>query len=609
MKKIRNILLFALLLSSMVHSTTCFASDIHTLKDLNLDYTETTDELDNPERGFYRPCGISFTPEENKAKNPTNKLVHLRADIADFSGAVNGIADEPLTDDMLKCLDETLKNIKANGGSTIIRFCYDKNYNGKSNQEPSMEMMIKHIEQLGPVLNENKDVIAALEVGMFGPWGEMHSSTCCTNANVSKIVNTWLNALSSDITISVRKPSYYASWANINLSELDTNVTAKNTNAYRIGVFNDGYLGSGSDLGTYANREKEITWLSNQAKHTLFGGEIVANSDTTPINTANYMSVEGFKTHTSYLNIEWNNSVIDRMKNEEIYNGKDSVYAGKSGFLYVNNHLGYRYVIKDAKATKTVPKNKKLNLELKIENVGFANLVNNKKVTILLENGTDTYELQTNVDPTTWDSKNISDVNISVDIPDNVKLGDYDMYLRISKYGDYKNDNNYQCIKFANNVEWNDTLGASKLATISVIKEVIEQEVMDSTNANVNANSNTSTIVGTNSSTNNQSSTTVKLPVPKVISAKKSKGKLIVVVESNKTLSGYQIKYATKKSLKKAKTKNASQHVIKINKIKKSKNYYFKIRGYKKYVNPTNGKATKKYSKWSKLKKVRGSYK
>ena len=52
-------------------------------------------------------------------------------------------------------------------------------------------------------------------------------------------------------------------------------MTSPGTNEYRVGVFNDGYLGSYDDRGTFRNRTKEVTWLENQAKHTLYGGEIV----------------------------------------------------------------------------------------------------------------------------------------------------------------------------------------------------------------------------------------------------------------------------------------------------------------------------------------------
>jgi len=41
-----------------------------------------------------------------------------------------------------------------------------------------------------------------------------------------------------------------------------------NEKAYRVGIFNDKYLASKSDLDTYKLREKEVKWLKNQVKHT-----------------------------------------------------------------------------------------------------------------------------------------------------------------------------------------------------------------------------------------------------------------------------------------------------------------------------------------------------
>lgn len=65
-------------------------------------------------------------------------------------------------------------------------------------------------------------------------------------------------------------------------------------------------------------------------------------------------------------------------------------------------------------------------------------------------------------------------------------------------------------------------------------------------------------------------------------------------------ISGYQIRYSTKKSMKGAKkvtVKGYNKTSVKIRKLKKNKKYYFQIRTY------SNTKKGKVYSKWSKTKK------
>lgn len=432
-------------------------------------FQESLEELDNPERGFYEPVGYEMKASGNEILNLKYNLVHLRVGISAFSKAANGSEDLPFTQDMLDALDGTLKNVKKNGGSVIIRFAYD-DFDGTKNLEPSMDMMLMHINQLESVFEQNKDVIAYVELGLFGPWGEMHSSEMCTTDNVSVALDAMLKAVPEDITIGVRTPAYYAAWAKVERKNLHNDITQKGTDAYRVGLYNDGYLGSESDLGTFSNRETETTWLSNQARHTFYGGEVVANrAEGEPLNTVAYMSEEAFKTHTTYLNLYWNDSVIDSWK-EEIYQGEGVRYQGQTGYTYVVNHLGYRYVLRQCQTDSQGRQGESFQLDMKVENVGFANIINAKKASVILEGDNKTYEIITDIDVRNWNSKELTEIKKSIVLPDDIATGEYKVYFRISKYGDYTSDNNYQCIQFANDGIWKESIGANQIGSICVLE-------------------------------------------------------------------------------------------------------------------------------------------
>lgn len=445
----------------------------------NIDYNESLESFDNPERGFYEPIGYALKVSDNEIKDLNYNLIHLRVDLSAFSKATNGIEDLELTEDSLNALDKTLKNIKKNNGSVIIRFAYD-GFNGIKDLEPNLDMILTHIKQLKQVFYNNKEVISYVELGFFGPWGEMHSSSICTLENVNLALDTMLDSVPQNITIGVRTPAYYASFANIDRNTLNTNITTPDSKLYRIGLYNDGYLGSESDLGTFQNRDIETTWLKNQATHTFYGGEVVANFATgTPLNTIDYISKEAFITHTTYLNLRWNNTVIDNWKNT-IYNGEDELYKGQSGFNYINNHLGYRFVLKESKLTTNIKQNDPLLIKLQIENVGFANLINKKKTTLVLQSDNNTYEINTNINPTKWLSKSISSVPIVIaNLPENIVVGEYKVYLRISCYGNLENDNNYQTIRFANNNIYNEEIGANYIGKIVINEKVEEPTIIE----------------------------------------------------------------------------------------------------------------------------------
>ena len=79
-----------------------------------IDYTETLDTFDNPERGFYNPFYYNFKVsgnEEPKAYKLEGNLLHLRLGIGAFSGKVNRNKDIELSEDMLNMLDNIFKRI------------------------------------------------------------------------------------------------------------------------------------------------------------------------------------------------------------------------------------------------------------------------------------------------------------------------------------------------------------------------------------------------------------------------------------------------------------------------------------------------------------------
>lgn len=460
------------------------------LQQQELDYTDALESFDNPERGFYEHCCLHLVPEGGKAAAPTANLVHLRVDISEFSdnavtGTGNGTSMD-ITDAALKDLADTFENIRAKGHSVIVRVCYDPYYNGKSNYEPDQTLIIKHLQQLGGVYSQYTDVIDYVELGMYGPWGEMHTSKCCTAANVAEAMNALL-AAAPKIKIGVRTPNYVAAWLGISTDDFNVDsdvfkaaVKAKGTDAYRVGMYNDGYLGSSSDLGTFmaVSRENGVKWLNEYATHTLYGGECVASASGGTIgdyNNIDYISKEGFDTHTSYLNISWNYNVINEWKNSQTYTGEDD-YNGQTAFKYINDHLGYRFVLRDSDITPYTANGARLKIHLGLENVGFGNITNSKKVTFVLKDESgNTVELapETDIDACTFLSQQTADINTAVDIK-NLSKGKYKVYMRISQCGDMAADNNYKCIRFANSSDyWDKATGSNYIGETEVVTDSI----------------------------------------------------------------------------------------------------------------------------------------
>ena len=191
---------------------------------------------------------------------------------------------------------------------------------------------------------------------------------------------------------------------------------------YRVGMFNDGYLGTQYDYGTWGAdcntsicREEGVAWLEKYGINTPYGGEALTTAGGYEvINTPEFLSYEGFRTHTSYLNIQWNNNLIDSWK-KTLFNIKDFDYDFErvdslTGFKYINDHLGYRFVLREAWITDTVGADGIFKAKVRIQNVGFGNLTRKMSASL---------EIVVGLDPRD-DSYGIDLYSYGVQLPDSI---------------------------------------------------------------------------------------------------------------------------------------------------------------------------------------------
>jgi len=386
----------------------------------DLDYTDHLQTLPNYDRGFYTPQVLHLKPSGTKpVEKPYGKLLHLRAEISEFSSnawlsidsvtapgkrdTIRGVSQD-LTEDALNVLQTSFDNIRSNGGNVIVRICYDPWYNGRSNVTPEHKWVLRHVEQLAPVLAKNTDVIVALEMGMHGAYGEMHSDTAITYPRVAEAANLMLRLTPPELKILTRTGNYSAAVLGFENWGVDFNIDgdvfkqiaeAKGDTMYRVGMFNDGYLGTQYDYGTWGSdcaksicREEGVAWLEKYSINTPYGGEALTTAaGYEVINTPEFLAYEGFRTHTSYLNIQWNNNLIDSWKKSH-FTKKDFEYDGTTidsltGFKYIEDHLGYRFVLRESWLPDTVYAGEKLKGKFKIQNVGFGNLTRKAAVKLL----------------------------------------------------------------------------------------------------------------------------------------------------------------------------------------------------------------------------------
>ena len=272
-------------------------------------FKQSIEHIKNPDQGFYRPLIVYIKPDSfNYEYNNPEQVYHLRCDISEFSGAVNSDrVDKRLTDFALNSIDQYLSDIKKENKNAVIRFTYDPNYDGNLDTEASMSMIQTHIKQLSSILNKYKDTLTAIEAGLLGPWGEMHTSKLATNENKALVFKYWLEN-TNDIPILSRYPQAIFTYFGKTLKEMENFTIEPSDPGYRIGLFNDCFLANDQDMGTYMiDRTREVNWLATNNDHLPFGGETCAVNYKSDLNIC---LNEMFLLRLSYLNIQYHKELL-----------------------------------------------------------------------------------------------------------------------------------------------------------------------------------------------------------------------------------------------------------------------------------------------------------
>lgn len=452
------------------------------MKDSGISYTEKVGTINNPACGYTSTCWAVCKPDNTPTYNPTGNIVLFFIDIGAFSSGVNGITKDDGTyiDGVDYDLDETffsawrttLENCRKNGCMVALRFRYDAN--GKDKPEPAtFDKVLDHIRQIkdSGILEDYKDIIAYVESGFVGKWGEQHGGKYTSVEDKAKILDAMLDCVPSPIPVTVRTPDIFAKWVGIERKDLADYQSSGEE--LRVGLYNDGYMGSDSDLGTFSNRPIEIEWLSGQTLTSYYGGEFSGNLDWAkkydtylPENAIPEM----YKTHLSYIN----GNIFQLYKDYtfgsqyDVDGADNSAYYGQNVFQFIRDHLGYRFVLRKSELSETVEQGGTLALDFSVENTGFANIIPETKTEIILEQNGNFIRTPVAVNSNEWYSCTTSDELLELNLPDSLPTGDWNAYLKIS-FGNNSTDQlNLRSVQFANDEIWNASLGANYIGNFTV---------------------------------------------------------------------------------------------------------------------------------------------
>ncbi len=406
-------------------------------------YQGTDEIIFNPERGFsaYRsnPITLSFI---NTLKASNISLIQRIYTIPQYNNI-------PLPQTFLNTVQADLNTARLGGVKVIPRFSYTNNQNGA---DAALDTILLHISQLAPILQENADVIAYVEAGFIGAWGEWYYSSHLLNNTNSRrtVLYALLDALPLKRDVVVRTPDYKRKIFQI-VDPLDFNTAFNGSKQSRTGAHNDCFLASATDYGTYLDNdiEGDKNYLNQDNRFVPQGGETCCDCGYADCTNA-LINLE--RLHWSVLNKDYNLSVLNRWVSEGCMDE-------------VKQRLGYRFELIEATISDSIKPLGIFDLEMKIANRGFASPYNQRNLEIILMNNLskEKFRLITDEDPRLWLSGDTTQISVTGGIPADMNEGEYTAYLFLADPESQLHDNPDYAIRLANTGLWEDSTGYNSL--------------------------------------------------------------------------------------------------------------------------------------------------
>lgn len=270
-------------------------------------------------------------------------------------------------------------------------------------------------------------------------------------------------------------------------------VSQKGSRLSRIGLYNDGYMGSDSDLGTYRYRENTVNFFYNQMKYTYYGGEFSGNIEfALKYNTYKPENSipEMYKTHLSYIN----SNIFQLYKNYtfgkeyDVENVDNSAYYGQNVFKFIRDHLGYRLVLRKSLVQKEVEQGGIFEIKFTVENTGFANPIIQMKSELILEKNGHHMKTELDIDSTEFYSCSKKEIELKIKIPGEINTGLWNIFFKLYVGNTDLNTYYMRSVQFANDDIYESSLGANYLGNINIISSSNDSVIADGSFYQVNSN-------------------------------------------------------------------------------------------------------------------------
>jgi hypothetical protein len=426
-------------------------------------YAASDEDFANPERGFfvqrsYNPSranarGLDVT-ELGTVRQRQMSLVRMLYSLAEYR-------ERPIPAEYLKQIDADFAAARQAGVKLIPRFAYNSGPIGAP--DAPLERMLAHIDQLTPVLRANADVLAFLEAGFAGAWGEWHSSTNglftsgtgappTVNERTRALAMKLLDALPGDRMIALRCPRFKTDL--FGEAPLTAEEAFSGTPRARTGAINDCFLASPTDSGTFTRRiVEEKAFYHQDNLYVPQGGETCSTREPAQpfIGCGNALKEMAYQRYGT-LNIDYNRGVLK---------------GWESGgcMAEARRRLGYRHRLIESRAPARVSPGATFTLAVEVVNDGFANLYNPRPLLVVLRHRASgrLLRLQTAEDPRRWHPGEPKTVELTGGMPLGAPAGAYDVLLHLPDAAPPLQNRAEYAVRFGNVNVWEPETGMNSL--------------------------------------------------------------------------------------------------------------------------------------------------
>ncbi len=399
-RRICLIVLCAMIASSVAAQT--FVTNTYTISD---------EDFANPERGFYlhtetrasAPSGLpgNLASFRVSGRSDPNNTYTTKLSLVLRLFYLDSFIDAPISTSFLNATQGDFDYLRAEGFKAVVRFAYTKDDTRPFN-EPTKARILEHIGQLAPLLKRNRDVIAVVQQGFIGAWGEGYYTDVFSTAgqaftaqnwtNRAEVLNALLTATPKERMVQVRVPQQkqkhlFGVTAPTSSAAIPSSAAYNRTAAARIGFHNDCFLADNSDLGTFGDYDaggtstQDILNLRNYAaletRYAPMGGETCLENapDDDCATSGGRADSDLALFHYSYLHQGYNANVNDD-------------WVAQNCIEAIKRRLGYRLQLVSFRTCTEARPGQALPFTLELQNVGYAAPFNARGLELVLRHET-----------------------------------------------------------------------------------------------------------------------------------------------------------------------------------------------------------------------------